>query len=89
MMNPYSNHRGLAGLDEQITTAVGNAIFGKPGTKQEDERKAFLSQTIADGASKFVKSPEGASVVTKVAVYSALPSFAAGMLVGWLLWRKR
>ncbi len=89
MIAPEYTHRGLAGLNEQIAAAVGDAMFGKPGSAQEKQRQAFFAGTLSKTATEFVSSPEGKAVVNKVTVYAAIPAFAAGMLVGWMLWKRR
>ena len=88
MISSHTQNAGLSGLNEQIAAAVGDAMFGKPGSAQEKQRQEFLSTTLSQTASKFAKSPEGMATINKIAGYSVLSSFAAGLLAGWLLWRK-
>lgn len=80
------------GLGGPIEDAVEKAIFGgKPGSKGASvtQRQDFYAGVLSKTGQKFVASPEGKKTVNKFAVYAALPAFAAGMLVGYLVFRKR
>ncbi|MGA1354475.1 MAG: hypothetical protein ACO32I_06855 [Candidatus Limnocylindrus sp.] len=79
----------LAGpIEDAVSDAMANTLFGKKGSGTEAQRQEFFSGVLSKTASKFVSSPEGKQVVNKVTLYAAIPAFAAGMLVMYLLYKS-
>ncbi len=86
----YETGHALAG--NPIEDAVAKAIFGgKPGTKSKSvsQRQDFYAGVLSKTGQLFVASPEGKKTVNKFAVYAALPAFAVGLFVGYLVFKKR
>ena len=75
-----------------IEDAVEKAIFGgKPGSKGVNvtQRQDFYAGVLSKSGQRFVKSPEGKSTINKFAIYAAIPAFAAGFFVAYLVYRKK
>lgn len=79
---------GTDKIEDALADALVDKLFGKKGSGTEIQRQEFFSGVFSKTASKFVSSPEGKQVVNKVTFYAAIPAFAAGMLVMYLLYKS-
>lgn len=77
-------------IEDAVSSAMKNAIMGgAPGSAQAKERAVFYSDVLAKTADKFIATPGGKKALASVSWTVALPAFALGLGVGYLLWRRK
>ena len=77
-------------IEDAVASAMKNAIMGgAPGSAQAKDRAVFYSDVLSKTADKFIATPGGKKALASVSWSVALPSFAVGLLVGYLLWKGK
>jgi hypothetical protein len=76
-------------LEDTVAVALKNAIMGgTPGSAAAKDRALFYSDVLSRTATKFVVTPEGKQTIQSLSWSVALPAFAIGLGVGYLLWKR-
>jgi len=77
-------------VSNAISQSVGKAFFGgDPKSKEAVSRSDFYAMTLSKTGQQFFVTPQGKSLLGKVSWTVALPSFAIGLLVGYMVFRKK
>jgi len=77
-------------VSNAISQSVGKAFFGgDPKSKEAVSRSDFYAMTLSKTGQQFFGTPQGKGLLTKVSWAVALPAFAVGLLVGYMVFHKK